>query len=81
MKTIAIYLCITLMLLTSIPAYADKEHISKQRAMDIATQAQPGRVLSVKRSADAYRVKTLSDDGKVRVIVVDAKSGKIISGR
>jgi uncharacterized membrane protein YkoI len=62
------------------PAHADNDGISKQRAAEIATQAYPGRVLGVKRKSDTFNVKTLSDNGKVRVIKVDAKSGTIVSG-
>jgi len=69
------------MLLLNSAVSAAAEGISKQQAMDIATQSQPGRVLSVKRTADVYKVKTLSDNGKVRIIMIDAKTGKIISGK
>ena len=80
MKTIILYLSFTLLLMTSAAALSAQEEISKQQAMDIATKSNPGRVLSVKRSADTYKVKTLSENGKVRIIVIDARSGKVLSG-
>ena len=81
MKTIFLYLGLTLLLFTGTSLFAASDSISKQQAMDIATRAHPGKVLSVKLEDNAYRVKTLSDKGKVRIIVVDARTGKIISGR
>ena len=72
---------LTLMLLLNTSLFAAPEEISKQQAMSIATEAYPGRVLSVKRNDTVYKVKTLSDSGQVRVIVVDAKSGKILPGK
>ncbi|MCG6937695.1 MAG: PepSY domain-containing protein [Gammaproteobacteria bacterium] len=80
MKTVFLSLSIALLLLLATPAAAASQEISKQQAMSIATEAYPGRVLSVKRDDDVYKVKTLSEDGKVRVVVIDATSGKILSG-
>ena len=68
------------MLLVNTLVHAASEGISKQQAVNIATQSYPGRVLAVKRKADVYQVKMLSDSGKVQVIRVDANSGKIKSG-
>jgi uncharacterized membrane protein YkoI len=81
MKTIFLYLSLTLLLFSSTTLFAANDGISKQQAMDIATRAHPGRVLSVKRDEDVYKIKTLSDKGKVRIVVVDVRSGKILSGR
>jgi len=55
------------------------ERISKQQAVNIAQQSNPGRVLSVKLDGAVYRVKTLNEKGEVRIIVVDANSGKVIT--
>ena len=60
--------------------YGAAEGINKQQAINAAQQAYPGRVLSVKRKDNVYLVKTLSDDGEVRIILIDANSGKVISG-
>ena len=62
------------------PVLAAPDGINKQQAVNVAQQAYPGRVLSVKRKDNVYQVKTLSDSGEVRVILIDAKNGKIISG-
>jgi len=80
MKTIFYTLSFTLLLFLNSAVFAEAEEISKQQAMSIATEAYPGRVLSVKRNENVYKVKTLSNDGKVRVVVIDAKSGKILTG-
>jgi uncharacterized protein YpmB len=75
-------LLLTLMLAFSFHgvSHAVPEGISKQQAVNIAQQVYPGRVLAVKREGAVYRVKTLSDDGEVRIILIDASSGKVISG-
>lgn len=59
---------------------AAPETIDKQQAVSIAQQTYPGRVLSVKLKDDIYQVKTLSEDGEVRVILIDANNGKVITG-
>ena len=58
---------------------AHAESVSKQQAVNIAQQHYPGRVLAVKLEDNVYRVKTLNDNGEVRIISVDAESGKVIS--
>lgn len=58
-----------------------RKNISQQQAVSIAQQTYPGRVLAVKRKDTIYQVKTLSDNGEVRIIQIDASSGKVISGR
>lgn len=72
----AIILSLSLLLIT--PVYA--ADISKQQAVSIAQQVYPGRILAVKHNGAVYRVKTLSDSGEVRIIVIDANTGKVISG-
>lgn len=81
MKIIFCSLSFTLTLLLSTSVFATPDGISKQQAVEIATQSHPGQVLSVKRTANVYKVKTLSDTGKVRIIVIDAQSGKIEPGK
>ena len=81
MKTIFFSLSITLFLFLSPSVFAASEGISKQQAVEIARQSHPGQVLSVKHKANVYQVKTLNDSGKVRIIVIDAQSGKIESGQ
>jgi uncharacterized membrane protein YkoI len=84
MKTIFFTLLqtLTLALILSLntPVYAAANGISKQQAVNIAQQVHPGRVLAVKRKGEVYRVKTLNDKGEVRIILIDANSGKVISG-
>ncbi len=87
MKTIflSLLLAFSLVLMPTLPAQAAKQSthsgISKQRAVNIAQSVSSGRVLAVKRRGDVYRVKQLSERGDVRIIVIDAISGKVISGR
>jgi uncharacterized membrane protein YkoI len=72
------YLPLMLALICSItPLPASAESLSQQQAVEIAQQQFPGRVLSVKRNDDIIQVKILSADGEVRIIKIDANSGKI----
>jgi len=80
MKTIIFSLLFSLSILLAIPANAEPVDISKQQAVIIATQNYPGRVLAVKLKKSFYKVKILSESGKVYVIKVDAVSGRIKSG-
>ena len=76
MKTIFSALLFTLMLQLSAPVYANNAKISKQQAVRQAQQISPGRVLSVKLKGSVYQVKTLSSQGDVRIISIDAYGGK-----
>jgi uncharacterized membrane protein YkoI len=80
MKTIFFYLLLILTLSLNTHVYAASQGISKQQAVSIAQQAYPGRVLAVKRDGTVFRVKTLSTSGEVRIILIDANNGKVISG-
>ena len=80
MKTIFFSLFFISMLSFNTLVHAAPEGISKQQAVDIAMQSHAGRVLAVKRKANVYQVKILSDSGKVQVIRIDANSGEIEPG-
>lgn len=69
-----------LLLLLSLPLHAE-EKINKQQAISIAQQANPGRVLAVKRNENTFDVKILNTNGEVRIIKINANSGKITSGQ
>ena len=71
---------LAMLLVFNAPLQAASDTIDKQQAVSIAQQTYPGRVLSVKLIDDIYQVKTLSEDGEVRVILIDARSGKVITG-
>lgn len=71
---------LVILLVFNAPLQAASETIDKQQAVSIAQQTYPGRVLSVKLKDDIYQVKTLSEDGEVRIILIDAKNGKVITG-
>ncbi|HHJ36524.1 MAG TPA: hypothetical protein ENJ87_12235 [Gammaproteobacteria bacterium] len=80
MKSIFLASSIILLLSFDMPLHAAPATISKQEAVNIAIRAYPGRVLAVKRKAGIYRVKTLNDNGKLHVIIIDANTGRIRSG-
>ena len=79
MKKILLPFLLALLLMPA-AAFAD---IGKQQAISIAQGVHPGRVLSVKQDTEnnraVYRVKTLSAGGDVRIIVIDAENGNVIS--
>lgn len=68
--------CAALVVLAS-PAWAD---LSRDDAAAAAQRVSSGRVLSVEKSESAgrvvWRVKVLTAQGEVRVILIDAASGK-----
>ena len=68
--------CAALIVLAS-PAWAD---VSRDDAAAVAQRMSSGRVLSVEKSESAgrpvWRVKVLTAQGEVRVILIDAASGK-----
>ena len=71
-------LCALLMAL-AMPAWAD---IGRDDAAAAAQRVAAGRVLSVERTeADkrpVWRVKVLTGQGEVRVILIDAASGRVV---
>ena len=71
-------LCAALMVMAA-PAWAD---ISRDEAAAAAQRVATGRVLSVdKTEADrrpVWRVKVLTAQGQVRVILIDAASGRVV---
>ncbi len=78
MKPLAITLC-ALSIAVAAPAWAD---VSREEAAAAAQRVASGRVLSVERTeADrrpVWRVKVLSGQGEVRVILIDAASGRVV---
>ena len=68
-----------LLIVVAAPAWAD---ISRDEAAAAAQRVATGRVLSVdKTEADrraVWRVKVLTAQGEVRVILIDAASGRVI---
>ena len=68
-----------LLIVLAAPAWAD---ISRDQAAAAAQRASSGRVLSVEKTEvdrrPVWRVKVLTDKGEVRVILIDAASGRAI---
>ncbi len=85
MKSHLLPLLFSLLLLPTLLQAEERATIDRQEAANIARQVHPGRVLAVKPvqrgKSPAYRVKTLSADGNVHIIVIDAVSGRVISSR
>ncbi|MBT8118835.1 MAG: PepSY domain-containing protein [Gammaproteobacteria bacterium] len=77
-STLVFTLAVTLFSSAVIPAETELS-VTKQQAVKIAQQYYPGRVLAVKLKGNTYQVKTLNDRGEVRIIAVDAETGKILS--
>jgi len=78
MKLFSCLLCALLMALGS-AAWAD---VSRDQAVVAAQQASGGRVLSVEKAErdgrPVWRVKVLSAQGEVKVILIDAASGRVL---
>lgn len=76
MNTVARLLC-ALLIAAAAPAWAD---VGRDQAAAIARQQADGRVLSVDRVQSGqravWRVKLLTGRGEVRVIYVDAATGR-----
>ena len=77
MKLLKPLLC-ALVLGSSLPALAD---VGRDEAATVAQHVAKGRVLAVERT-DAggkavWRVKILAAQGELRVVVVDAASGRV----
>lgn len=76
MTTLLSALCAALIVLAS-PAWAD---VSRDDAAAVAQRISSGRVLSVEKSESArrpvWRVKVLTAQGEVRVILIDVATGQ-----
>lgn len=53
--------------------------ITEQKAITIAQQHFKGRVLAINHSDDVYRIKILSQQGTIHIILINALDGTIIS--
>jgi uncharacterized membrane protein YkoI len=78
MKALASSLFALSIVLTT-PAWAD---VSRDEAAAAAQRAVSGRLLSIERSEvdrrPVWRVKILTAQGEVRVILIDAASGRVV---
>jgi uncharacterized membrane protein YkoI len=78
MKALLTPFCALLIVLAT-PAWAD---VSRDEAAAAAQRVASGRVLSVEKAeADhrpVWRVKVLTAKGDVRVILIDAASGRVV---
>lgn len=76
MKTITALICAALLACT-LPAWAD---VSRDDAASMAQKASGGRVLAVERAehkgAAVWRVKVLTPQGEVKVMLIDVASGR-----
>jgi len=53
--------------------------ITEQKAIAIAQQHYKGRILAVNHSDDTYRIKILTNQGTVHIVLINAVNGTIIS--
>jgi uncharacterized membrane protein YkoI len=68
-----------LLVASALPAWAD---VGRDEAAAVAQRVASGRVLAVERAEvggkPVWRVKILSAQGEVRVVLVDAASGRVV---
>ena len=78
MKALVKPLCALLVVLAA-PAWAD---VSRDEAAAAAQRVTSGRVLSVEKAESdrrpVWRVKVVTAQGEVRVILIDAASGRVL---
>lgn len=78
MKLLRPLLC-ALLVASALPASAD---VGRDEAIAVAQRVASGRVLAAERAEvggkPVWRVKILSAKGEVRVVVVDAASGRVV---
>jgi uncharacterized membrane protein YkoI len=72
------FLILAAALAAAVPAWAD---VGRDEAATIAQRAVQGRVLAVERGIDAsnrpvWRVKVLTANGELRVVLVDLATGR-----
>jgi len=58
------------------PNSTAQRHITAEEAVAIVQRETGGRVLDVRDQGDRYRVKVLTRNGEVRVVYVDAATGR-----
>jgi uncharacterized membrane protein YkoI len=72
-------LCALVFASAAVPARAD---VGRDEAAAVAQRVVSGRVLAVERAEvdrkPVWRVKILSAKGEVRIVVVDAASGRVV---
>ncbi len=76
MKTLTTLIA-TLVLALALPAWAD---VGRDDAAALAQRASGGRVLAVEKTGQdghaVWRVKVLTPQGEVKIILIDAASGR-----
>lgn len=72
MNLLIIPICAALLALSA-PAWAD---LSRDEAAAVAQRLSGGRVLAVEKTQNVWRVKVVTPQGEVRVILIDAASGR-----
>lgn len=53
--------------------------ITEQKAIKIAQRHFKGRVLAINQTDHTYRVKILSDQGSIHIILIDAHDGAVVA--
>ena len=82
-KYLSIVLFVSLCLAEMASAAPQKEGIGREQAIAIVKQRFEGKVLKVQHKknskASFYKVKVLTESGRVRVLRVDSQSGKLLN--
>lgn len=55
----------------------ESAEISQQQAVTIAQRHIQGRLLSVQRTDDHYRIKILNHKGAVHIVTINVKTGEV----
>lgn len=61
------------MIAVALPALAD---VTRDQAAAAAQGVAPGRVLSVERAGNVWRVKIVTPQGEVKIVLIDAATGR-----
>jgi len=79
MKSLVAQSLCAVLISAAVPAWAD---IGRDEAAAVAQRVAAGRILSVDKTEaagrPAWRVKVLTGQGEVRVILIDAATGRVV---
>lgn len=60
-------------------SYSTPGIMTEQKAIMIAQQHFKGRVLAITHPDNVYRIKILSEQGTIHIVLIDATDGTVIS--
>lgn len=71
-------LIVALLLIGCSLSFNSQAEVSKQQAVQQVMRKMPGKLVSVKTVDNAYQIKLLQKDGRVKTVLVDKANGRII---